>query len=116
VTPANSAPTLRIDVISEVLAALADPTRRALYEQLLTSGAASATVLADGADISRQAIVKHLQILELAGLASSERRGREVVYVPASDGIITLSKWIDTNTSRWQRRADRLKKNIVTSR
>jgi DNA-binding transcriptional ArsR family regulator len=107
---------VRSDVISDVLAALADPTRRALYEQLLRSGAASATMLADGADISRQAIVKHLQILELASLASSERRGREVVYLPANDGINTLSKWIDTNTSRWQRRADRLKTSSATNR
>jgi DNA-binding transcriptional ArsR family regulator len=105
---------LRSDVISDVLAALADPTRRALYEQLLASGAASATMLADGADISRQAIVKHLQILEFAGLASSQRRGREVVYLPANDGITALSKWMGTNTSRWQRRADRLKRSTST--
>jgi DNA-binding transcriptional ArsR family regulator len=97
------------DSVTDVFAALADPNRRAIYEQLLGGTAMSATMLADGATISRQAIVKHLQLLESAGLATSERRGREVVYLPATIGITSLTTWLELTTTRWQRRTTKLK-------
>lgn len=101
--------------VSHVFAALADPSRCAIYEQLLIHGATSATVLAGGAAISRQAIVKHLQVLESAGLAASERRGREVVYVPAGSGIADLAAWLDRTATRWQRRTNKLAANVAKS-
>jgi DNA-binding transcriptional ArsR family regulator len=97
------------DPVTDVFSALADPNRRAIYEQLLGGAAMSATMLADGATISRQAIVKHLQQLESADLATSERRGREVVYLPAASGINNLTSWLELTTTRWQRRATKLK-------
>ena len=94
--------------VSDVFAALADANRRAIYESLLGGTALSATVLARGSAISRQAIVKHLQVLETAGLAVSQRRGREVVYVPAATGITNLNAWLATTSSRWERRVAKL--------
>jgi DNA-binding transcriptional ArsR family regulator len=104
VTPARSG---AADV-SDVFAALADPNRRAIYESLLGGTALSATILARGSAISRQAIVKHLQVLEAAGLAVSQRQGREVVYVPAATGITNLNAWLATTAGRWERRVAKL--------
>lgn len=57
-----------------VLAALADPTRRALLDGIVDAGRASATTLAGALPVSRQAVVKHLQILQAAGLVEGVRR------------------------------------------
>ncbi|MGH3569932.1 MAG: ArsR/SmtB family transcription factor, partial [Pseudonocardia sp.] len=63
-----------------VLVALADPTRRQLLNALVDAGRASATTLADRLPVSRQAVAKHLQVLESAGLVERVRVGREVPY------------------------------------
>lgn len=100
------------DAISDVFAALADITRRHVYEQLLKSPRGrTATDLAHVASVSRQAIVKNLQILVASGLAHSEREGREVRYFVATNGTIGLRRgWsiapvrgID-ELSRWRAR------------
>ena len=64
--------------LDALFGALADPTRRALLFRLVSAGPATATVLAASFPVSRQAVVKHLQGLEAAGLAVPERVGREV--------------------------------------
>ena len=106
-TPARSV-AADVSDVSDVFAALADPNRRAIYESLLGGTAVSATILARGSTISRQAIVKHLQVLEAAGLAVSKRRGREVVYGPAATGIANLNTWLATTAGRWERRVAKL--------
>ena len=60
--------------------ALGDGTRLSVVTRLAASGALSATALSEGAHVTRQAIVKHLQVLEGAGLVTHEKRGREVLY------------------------------------
>jgi DNA-binding transcriptional ArsR family regulator len=62
-------------VEGEVLVALADPTRRRILDIVAARGEATATVLADEVPISRQAIVKHLAVLERAGLDDASRGG-----------------------------------------
>jgi nitrogen regulatory protein P-II 2 len=56
------------EVLDQLFGALADPTRRALLMRLVARGEASATVLADAFPLTRQAVVKHLQALQEAGL------------------------------------------------
>ena len=68
------------DPASRVFAALADATRRQLLGLLGAEGERTATALADRMPVSRQAIVKHLAVLEEAGLVSGRRVGREVRY------------------------------------
>jgi hypothetical protein len=60
--------------------------------------------------------VKHLQLLEAAGLATSQRRGREVVYLPVNDGIKNLAKWMENTSSRWERRTARLKNKTASAK
>ena len=71
-----------------VFVALADTTRRRVLELLAAQGGATATQLAGSFPVTRQAIAKHLQVLAEAGLATSERRGRETQWTltPAALG------------------------------
>jgi DNA-binding transcriptional ArsR family regulator len=73
-----------------VFAALADPTRWSVLETLLSGGAASATRLANRLPVSRQAVVKHLHVLEAAALVRGSRTGREVRYL-ATPGALEAS-------------------------
>jgi DNA-binding transcriptional ArsR family regulator len=104
------------DALTDVFAALADQTRREIYERLLESPLGkTATELADGAHVSRQAIVKHLQILTRSDLAEVRRQGREMRYFVTSNGTAHASKWLQESASAWDRRIAALKEQIRTS-
>ena len=94
----------------EVLAAMADPTRRSLLESLAARGEATATTLADDLPISRQAVVKHLAVLGRAGLVSGRRRGREVRYVVRPEGIAETARWMAGLAADWDRRLTEIKR------
>ncbi|MGH3732382.1 MAG: ArsR/SmtB family transcription factor [Acidimicrobiales bacterium] len=99
------------DATSEVFSALADDTRRGIYEKLLAHvDGLTATELAESASVSRQAIVKHLQILERAGLAGAKRDGREVRYVALAQGTERASQWLIDHADAWDRRIATLRK------
>ncbi len=105
---------MRSDV-SEVFSALADDTRRAIYEQLLEHPIGrTATQLAQSASVSRQAIVKHLQILEGAGLAEALREGREVRYLALARGTEEVTQWLINQGAAWDRRIAALQKKAGT--
>jgi DNA-binding transcriptional ArsR family regulator len=102
------------DDISVVFAALSDPTRRRLFEQLLERPLGhTATELAHEASVSRQAIVKHLQLLANAGLAVSTRDGREVRYRASTDAAQHASTWLRVRASAWDRRLAALEKGVL---
>jgi DNA-binding transcriptional ArsR family regulator len=104
-----------VDSISGVFAALADPTRRSIYEKLLGSGSGrNATEIAQVADVSRQAIVKHLQVLVKAGLATSTRDGREVRYLVTQGGTSDVVDWLARSSAAWDRRIALLRDQIET--
>src|SRR6266511_497799 len=64
----------------ELWAAVADPTRRRLLDALLAHGEATATTLAGELPVTRQAVAKHLAVLDRAGLVEGRRRGPAVRY------------------------------------
>jgi DNA-binding transcriptional ArsR family regulator len=97
------------DVVGPVLAALADPTRRQLLD-LLAEGAATATALAERLPVSRQAIVKHLAILEAAGLVAGGRTGREVRYLLQPAGLDATTRWMSSLAADWDRRLTAIKR------
>ena len=101
--------------LDDVLAALSDPTRRSLFERLAAGGPDTATNLASGLPVSRQAVVKHLQVLAEAGLVSSERHGREVRYAASSEPLTPAVGWMVATGARWDRRLDRLRERLVKS-
>lgn len=94
----------------EVLAALADPARQVLLDQLAARGTATATELARGSTVSRQAIVKHLGVLHRCGLVSSERVGREVRYAPRSAPLEATASWMVDLAAEWDRRLEAIKR------
>jgi DNA-binding transcriptional ArsR family regulator len=96
--------------LDTLFGALADPTRRMLVERLLTKGPETATVLAETTPLTRQAILKHLQVLEAAGLLTHERAGREVRYRVTPQPLATAVGWILDTAGMWDKRIDRLRR------
>ncbi|HEX6959773.1 MAG TPA: metalloregulator ArsR/SmtB family transcription factor [Ferrovibrio sp.] len=66
--------------LNAVFRALADPSRRALLDRLFARNGQSLNELCDGLDMSRQAVAKHLAILEEANLVAAIRKGREKLH------------------------------------
>ncbi|MEV0825128.1 ArsR/SmtB family transcription factor [Nonomuraea rubra] len=98
------------DTVGDVLTALADPTRRQLLDLLSASGRASATTLADGLPVTRQAVAKHLAVLEAAGLVESVKVGREVRYAVRPEALETTARWMAALAADWDRRLARIKR------
>ena len=86
-----------------VFGALADPTRRQLLSSIATRPA-TATELAGGLPISRQAVVKHLGALTDAGLLARERAGREVRYRVTPEPLSDAVSWIAHVGGQWDDR------------
>jgi DNA-binding transcriptional ArsR family regulator len=97
-------------VVDSVLAALAEPTRRQLLDLLSAHGQATATTLADGLPVSRQAVVKHLTVLAAAGLVDSVKIGREVRYAVRPEALDTTARWMTALAADWDRRLARIKR------
>jgi DNA-binding transcriptional ArsR family regulator len=94
----------------DILAAMADPTRRQLLATLAASGPASATELAAGVTISRQAIAKHLAILRRADLVTSHKDGRDVRFAVRTDGLSQTAGWLTALAAEWDGRLAAIKR------
>ena len=93
-----------------VIAALADPTRRKVLDLLAAQGEATATTLAERLPVSRQAVVKHLAVLDAAGLVSGSRVGREARYTVRPATLHTTARWMASLAADWDRRLARIKR------
>ncbi|MER5617969.1 metalloregulator ArsR/SmtB family transcription factor [Streptomyces sp. NPDC002215] len=98
------------EVVDSVLGALADPTRRQLLDLLAAQGEATATALAEYLPVSRQAVVKHLAVLDAAGLVSSSRIGREVRFAVRPAALDTTAQWMASLAAYWDRRLANIKR------
>ncbi|MFE4960301.1 ArsR/SmtB family transcription factor [Streptomyces sp. NPDC056653] len=98
------------EVVDSVLAALADPTRRQLLELLAAQDEATATTLAARLPVSRQAVVKHLAVLDAAGLVSGSRVGREVRYTVRPAALDATARWMASLAADWDRRLAKIKR------
>ncbi|MEO8286115.1 MAG: metalloregulator ArsR/SmtB family transcription factor [Chloroflexota bacterium] len=92
-----------------IFAALADPTRRSLLVNLAEDSPRTATQLAEEYPITRQGVLKHLNILEDAGLVAVYQRGREKRYTLTPEPLTELDKWIKEISTKWDERLLRLK-------
>jgi DNA-binding transcriptional ArsR family regulator len=92
-----------------VFAALADPIRRSLLINLAERSPRTATQLAQEYPITRQGILKHLTILEGAGLVTVQQKGREKRYTLTPEPLTELDRWIDALNAKWDARLARLK-------
>ena len=91
--------------VDHVFEALADPRRRQLLAHLAEQGPLSASKLASTAEISRQAIAKHLKILEASGLIARQRQGREVCFQVDPGQLSATGRWMQRTAERWSERA-----------
>ncbi len=98
--------------VAEIFFALGDGTRLSVVKRLGADGALSATSLSDGAKVTRQAIVKHLQVLEGAGLVTHEKRGREVLYALDTRALQDAGSFLDSVSASWDRAIDRLRRRV----
>lgn len=96
--------------VDAVFSALADPTRRRLLDQISRQGPMTATELAGGYPMSRQAVMKHLSALAGAGLVAGERQGRDVRYRVVAGGLGDAATWLTDVGERWDRRLSALQR------
>src|SRR5580658_7342383 len=107
--PAREGARPREDV-GEVFAALADPTRRLMLQELLRAGTTSVPALSAVLPITRQAVAKHLTTLDHAGLVErAPAHGREVRYRLRAGALEPASQWLAGAEAAWGRRLTRLK-------
>ena len=88
--------------------ALADPTRRALFERLSRDGEQTVHALTQHAGISQPAVSKHLTILKRARLVRHRRDGRETHYSARPQALTPLIDWMGIYGAFWRDRFDRL--------
>ena len=91
-----------------VFRALADPTRRAIFEELTRHGEKTVHALTGYAGVSQPAVSKHLTILQRARLVRHRREGRETHYCAQPDALAPMVKWLDKYGAFWRERFNRL--------
>jgi DNA-binding transcriptional ArsR family regulator len=91
-----------------VFKTLADPTRRAIFEQLCRDGEQTVWMLTEHAGVSQPAVSKHLGLLKRAGLVHDRHEGRETHYSAKPRGLAPLIDWIRLYSAFWHDRFDRL--------
>lgn len=96
-----------MDTLSQTFSALADPTRRAILQQL-RGGGASFTDLARPHDISRPAVVKHIKALERAGLVARTGSATRPVYQLSPGALQAPADWLLDYQQFWEGNLDRL--------
>jgi DNA-binding transcriptional ArsR family regulator len=99
-----------VEAADSVLVALADPTRRQLLDLLAAQGEATATTLAARLPVSRQAVARHLAVLDAAGLVSGSRAGREVRYAVRPAALDATARWMAALAADWDRRLANIKR------
>ena len=92
-----------------VFAALGDGTRLQVVARLCSEGPLSIVRLAENASVSRQAVSKHLRVLEEAGLVRSSKEGRENVYTLQPRALSDAKRWLDAISLEWDHTLQRLR-------
>lgn len=95
-----------------VFAALSDPTRRQIVEWLAAEDSGTATGFAARLPISRQAVARHLQELQRAGIVISERTGRETRYSLNATALTEAADWLAARVRMWDRTLGRLRRHV----
>ena len=91
-----------------IFRALADPTRRAIFERLSREGELTVRGLTEGAGVSQPAVSKHLGLLREAGLVRQRHEGRETHYSARSEGMAPLIDWLALYGAFSREKVDRL--------
>ena len=95
-------------VADDVFRALADPTRRAIFEEMSRRGEQTVHALTRHAGVSQPAVSKHLTVLKRAKLVRHRREGRETHYSAQPQALGPMVDWLDHYGAFWRDRFDRL--------
>jgi DNA-binding transcriptional ArsR family regulator len=102
-------PEARLSTAAPVFAALGDETRLRLVARLCTGGPASITGLTASVDVTRQAVTKHLHVLQDAGLVRGSRQGREQVWEIEPMQLEEARRCLDIISAHWDAALERLR-------
>ena len=102
--------------IPTIFAALGDETRLQIVGRLCEEGPMSIVRLTDGTEVSRQAVTKHLHVLEDAGLVRSSRDGRERIWELRTKRLAEVRKYLDQISTQWDEALARLKALVESER
>jgi DNA-binding transcriptional ArsR family regulator len=89
---------------AHTFAALGDETRLSLIARVSRASPQSISQLAKGTELTRQAVTKHLQILEKVGLVRSFRKGRETLFEFDATPIETMTQYLDLVAGQWEKK------------
>lgn len=95
-----------------IFAALGDPTRLALLARLSEGGSRSIAALSVETSLTRQAVTKHLQVLERVGLVASRRIGRESRFAYAPESLAAARAYLDAVGAQWEDALERLRAHV----
>jgi DNA-binding transcriptional ArsR family regulator len=90
--------------IHGVMRALADPTRRAVFERIVGAGEITVSQLTRGSGVTQGAISQHLKSLKQAGLVAERAQGRNVFYRARQEGLAPLVDWMTHYGAFWRER------------
>ena len=96
--------------VDGVLVALADPMRRRVLDALSAHPQSTATALAEKLPVTRQAIMKHLTVLEQADLVEARKQGREVQFAVRPEGLERTARWMQGVAAAWDQRLSAIKR------
>ena len=105
-------PSAALQRTAPLFAALGDETRLAVLARLCAHGPMSIARLSEGVDVSRQAVTKHLAVLEHAGLVRGQRAGRERVWELETDRLDDARRSLDLISDRWDEALLRLQQLV----
>ncbi|RTE52774.1 ArsR family transcriptional regulator [Arenibacter aquaticus] len=97
----------------DVFQAIADPTRRAIL-LLIATQALTPNTLAEEFDISRQAVSKHIKILNECELLEQQKVGREIFYQLKIDKMKEIDQWLEQFRQLWEDRFNQLDELLIT--
>jgi len=90
--------------VDSVMRALADPTRRAVFERIAGAQEISVVELTQGSGVTQGAISQHLKALKAAGLVTERPEGRQVYYRAQPQGLEPLADWMNHYAVFWRSR------------
>lgn len=105
---------MSVVVDDELWSAVGDPTRRRMLDLLLTDGGGTATTLSDKLPVTRQAVAKHLGVLDRAGLVQVTPSGRERLYQVDEAQFARAVAQLSSVSAAWDARLSRIKKIAET--
>jgi DNA-binding transcriptional ArsR family regulator len=115
VTRKHSSRCSNLVAAAPMFAALGDSTRLRIVSRVCDDGPQSIVRIARGAKVSRQAITKHLRVLEAAGLAWGARAGREQVWELQTMRLAEIRRYLDQISEQWDIAIDRLRATLEDS-